>query len=151
MSSLLYINAAENKSAINFGPVNLTKIRLLGGWTDVYFILMPIGCVIMSFQTVTLPALAGDQYDTRDEEVMFGHISHSSFMLTHAMKLSLNDLPSTYMTIHSKCHKPKKFAYKVEHYQNRENGTSSQNLKLLCPDLYTNKISLNVFEYNRAC
>ena len=85
MSSLLYANSAENKSVINFGPVNLTKIQLLGGWTDVYFILMPIGCVIMSFQTVTLPALAGDQYDTHDGEVTCSYISHSSFMLTHAM------------------------------------------------------------------
>ena len=58
----------QNQSA-NFGRVSLTKILLLDGWTDVYFVLILIGCVIMSFWSVTLPTLAGDQYDTCDEEV----------------------------------------------------------------------------------
>ena len=80
MSFPLHQDQSANKSVINFGPVSLTKILLLDGWTDVYFILILIGCVIMSFWSVTLPTLAGDQYDTCDEEVSARYVGHGKQM-----------------------------------------------------------------------
>lgn len=42
-------------------PSRFEKLELEDPWTDVFFVLLIVGCMIMSLGTVTLPTLGGDQ------------------------------------------------------------------------------------------
>ena len=78
---LLLKPLSSNTSIINYGPATLRKITLHDGYTDLYFSLIITGCVVMSFQSVTLPTLGGDQYKTCDDEVSF--LFHFNVILSY--------------------------------------------------------------------